>query len=288
MWPTSSAGSSRPGSSSNWRSTGMGACTADTAADESSANCTGSYTDGRHDVHRPRPGPSRPATRTTPGVVNALLADQADFNWITHTWSHVFLGCTVWQPQDLTSVTASGSGGTLTAGGYHYEITAATAYGESEPPRAQRSPSVPNGVRDPDLARGHQRHGHRRQRGTDPGAGGGQPHRRHRLLGLQDLPGEPGLTDLRPGRPGGREPVGDLVDHLLLHRHRRAPPARPPGLGSGLPDRHQPGNRLLERGGSWLPATQPAADSSIDAGDRPGPGVRRREQARPTTPRRRS
>ena len=37
--------------------------------------------------------------------VNALLADKADFNWITHTWSHQFLGCNAWQPQALTSVT---------------------------------------------------------------------------------------------------------------------------------------------------------------------------------------
>ena len=43
----------------------------------------------------------------------------------------------MWQPQALTSVTANGSGGTFTAGSYSYEITAATAYGESEPSTAQ-------------------------------------------------------------------------------------------------------------------------------------------------------
>ena len=112
----------------------IGACTAPVAADESSAVCTGSTTDTS-------------GTYTDPGqavdsgypndqaFVNALLGDQADFNWITHTWSHQFLGCNVWQPQALTSVTA-GSGGSL-SGSYSYEITAATAYGESEPSTAQ-------------------------------------------------------------------------------------------------------------------------------------------------------
>ena len=44
------------------------------------------------------------------GLINALLADKADFNWITHTWSHQFLGCNVWQPQPLTSALANGRG----------------------------------------------------------------------------------------------------------------------------------------------------------------------------------
>ena len=80
-------------------------------------------------------------------MINALLADKADFNWIIHTWSHLFLGCTVWQPQVLTSLTANASGGTFVAGGYTYEITAATAYGESEPSIAEPDPprSPPTG-----------------------------------------------------------------------------------------------------------------------------------------------
>ena len=64
----------------------------------------------------PTPIPARPWTAGAPNdaaFVNALLAAQGSFNWMTHTWSHLFLGCTVWQPQPLTSVTASGSGGTL-------------------------------------------------------------------------------------------------------------------------------------------------------------------------------
>jgi PKD repeat protein len=112
----------------------IGACTAPTTAAESSAICDsrasvtdpgGTYTDPGQVVDSSYPNDQ--------GMVNALLADQGDFNWITHTWSHQFLGCTVWQPQALTSVTANTSGGTFTAGSYSYEITAATAYGESEP-----------------------------------------------------------------------------------------------------------------------------------------------------------
>ena len=111
----------------------VGACTADTAADESSANCTGSVTDpGTGTVT----DPGQAVDSSYPndqGLVNALLANQASFNWINHTWSHQFLGCIVWQPQALTSVTPNAAGGSFTAGSYSYEITAATAYGESEP-----------------------------------------------------------------------------------------------------------------------------------------------------------
>ena len=84
------------------------------------------------------------ATPNDQGLVNELLKDQADFTWIIHTWSHLFLGCQVWQPQTLTSVTA-GSGGSLAAGTYSYEITAATAYGESEPSTAQTVPVTDGG-----------------------------------------------------------------------------------------------------------------------------------------------
>jgi hypothetical protein len=111
---------------------GIGACTAPSTADESTANCTGSsngYTD---------PGQVVDTTAPNDGaLVNALLASQSSFNWIIHTWSHLFLGCQVADPQPLTSVTANGSGGSFAAGSYSYEITAATAYGESEPSTPQ-------------------------------------------------------------------------------------------------------------------------------------------------------
>jgi hypothetical protein len=116
---------------------GIGACTAPVAADESTAKCTGSTTAGG-------------ATYTDPGqvvdagypndgaFVNALIADQSDFDWITHTWSHLFLGCNIWQALPVNPAVA-GSSGSLSAGSYSYEVTAATAYGESEP-------SVPQSV----------------------------------------------------------------------------------------------------------------------------------------------
>ncbi|HEX3788099.1 MAG TPA: putative Ig domain-containing protein [Pseudonocardiaceae bacterium] len=109
----------------------IGACTGPTTAAQSTANCTGStvrsgtnYTDPGHVVDTDYPDDGT--------FVNALLADQGDFNWITHTWSHLFLGCEVWQPLPLSTHTA-GTGGSLSAGSYSYEVTAATAYGESEP-----------------------------------------------------------------------------------------------------------------------------------------------------------
>ena len=111
---------------------GLGACSADTAADESNANCTGSATD--NGVTYTDPGQDvDPSDPDDGAFVNALLADQGNFDWITHTWSHLFLGCAVWQPQPLTSVTSNLLGGNLPMGIYSYEITAATAYGESEP-----------------------------------------------------------------------------------------------------------------------------------------------------------
>ncbi|HJP77596.1 MAG TPA: Ig domain-containing protein [Pseudonocardiaceae bacterium] len=112
-----------------------GACSAPSATTESTANCTGStvdngttYTDPGVDVD-----PSNP---NDAAYINALLANQADFNWITHTWSHLYLGCNVWQPL-ATNPIGSNSSGSLAAGTYTYEVAATTAYGESEPSTPQ-------------------------------------------------------------------------------------------------------------------------------------------------------
>ena len=223
----------------------VGACSADTAANESSAICNGSTTDGS--TTYTDPGQSVAAGNPNAGaLVNALLANQSSFYWETHTWSHQFLGCTVWQPQALTSATANGTGGTFAAGAYNYEITAATAYGESEPSTAQPVTVGANGsvaLSWPEATNGT---------GTAGNAGptlaqeAGQPHRRDRLLGLQRVPGEPRLDHLRPGRPGGGEHGGDVLDHLQLHRYRDhgGGGAR---LGAAVPHRHQPRHRLLQR-----------------------------------------
>jgi len=64
----------------------VGACTAPSAADESSAICTGSVTDGGTTFT----DPGQVVDSGYPndqGLINALLADKSDFNWITHTWS---------------------------------------------------------------------------------------------------------------------------------------------------------------------------------------------------------
>jgi len=106
----------------------VGACTGPVS---SSAVCTGGaapYTLPGFTVDAAAPDAS--------GLTDALLATKAEFNWIMHTWSHAFLGCNVWGPQVLTGVGAGG-GGTLPAGSHSYLVTAATAYGESEPSTAQ-------------------------------------------------------------------------------------------------------------------------------------------------------
>ncbi|MFI9383574.1 putative Ig domain-containing protein [Kutzneria sp. NPDC052558] len=110
---------------------GVGACTAPSATAASNANCTGSTTVNGTTYTQPGLTVDAAAPNSS-GLVNALLANQSSFNWITHTWSHLFLGCVVWQPLPVDTPVV-GSGGTLAAGSYSYEVTAATAYGESEP-----------------------------------------------------------------------------------------------------------------------------------------------------------
>ena len=112
-----------------------GACAAPSTTTESHANCTGStvdngttYTDPGVDVD-----PSNP---NDGAYIDSLVTNQAAFNWITHTWSHLYLGCNVWQPMAVNPPSAS-SGGSMAAGTYNYEVAATTAYGESEPSAVQ-------------------------------------------------------------------------------------------------------------------------------------------------------
>ena len=157
------------------------------------------------------------------GLVNALLADKADFNWIIHTWSHLFLGCQVWQPQPLTSVTANGSGGTFTAGSYSYEVTAATAYGESEPSTSQSVTVGANGsvaLTWPEAVNGTGTSG-------NPGPTLAQEEASHTggtgFWGYNVYRENPGSTTYGLGRPSGREPLGYFIDDVQLHRHRHGP-----------------------------------------------------------------
>jgi Putative Ig domain len=107
----------------------VGACTEPATA--STAKCSGSTTLNGTTYTDPGSVVDTTAADST-GLVSALLANQASFNWITHTWSHLYLGCLTWQPPGTNAATVGG-GGSLAAGNYSYQVTAATAYGESEP-----------------------------------------------------------------------------------------------------------------------------------------------------------
>ena len=242
---------------------GVGACSADTVADESSANCTGSATD--NGVTYTDPGQNVDPSNPNDGAyVNALLGDQGDFNWITHTWSHLFLGCAVWQPQPLTSVTPKGSGGSIAAGSYGYEITAATAYGESEPsapqqvtvgqggsvtltwPEAANGFSTDGGTAGPSLAQEEASHsggdafwGYNIYR-EDPGANS------YALVG--QVPENPSATQ---GTTYSFTDTG-------------ATPGVAPNSGPDFPTATNPGIDCAPGAGSWLPAGSSAPDSSIE------------------------
>ncbi len=115
---------------------GAGACTAPAASERSTANCTGSAT--INGVTYTDPGQQLdPSTFDDAAMVDRLLALQSNFSWTNHTWSHMYLSCAAFVAQPVTSVSAHSTGGTLAAGSYTYEITAATAYGESEPSAPQ-------------------------------------------------------------------------------------------------------------------------------------------------------
>ncbi len=263
---------------------GIGACSAPTAADESSANCTGSVTD--NGVTYTDPGQNvDPGYPNDAAFVNALLADQGDFNWITHTWSHLFLGCVVWQPQPLTSVTANGSGGSIAAGSLQLRDHRRHRLRRVRALRRAAGHRRPGRFGHAELAGGGQRIRHRRQhRGTVAGPGGGQPHRRHRILGLQHLPAGPGDQPLRAGGPGAGESVGHVRHHLQLHRHRGHHPGGGAELGPRLPHGHQPGHRLRPRRQQLAAGQQHPAGLLHRPGDRAGPGLRRRQRAHQLLP----
>jgi len=110
----------------------VGACTAPSVAAESHANCTGSTTVNANTYTDPGQNTTDPTAPNDGALVDALLANQGSFDWINHTWSHAFLGCITYMPQATSGISA-GAGGSLPGGTYSYEVTAATAYGESEP-----------------------------------------------------------------------------------------------------------------------------------------------------------
>ena len=231
----------------------IGACTAPTADVESSANCTGSVTDSGTTFTDPGQvvDPSYPNDQ---GLVNALLADKADFNWIIHTWSHLFLGCQAWQGQALTSVQPGTATGTLASGSsYSYEITAATAYGESEPSTPQPVTAGASGSVDltwPEATNGT---------GTDgtPGPtlaqleasfGGGTG------AGVTTSTGRTRAPPPTGSSATSRGPQRHRREDLLLHRHRHGRRGGA-GLGHLFPSATNPGIDCSSAAGSWLPAT---------------------------------
>ena len=206
-------------------------------------------------------------------MVDELLKDKADFNWIIHTWSHLFLGCTVWQAQPLTSATASGSGGTFTAGAYSYEITAATAYGESEPSKETPVNVSSDGsvtLTWPEATNGS---------GTDgtPGPSLAQEEASHTggtgFWGYNVYREDPGSSTYGLVGQVAENPSATSSTTYYLHRHGQGS-RRSAGLGPRLPHRDQPGHRLRRRGGqlaAGLTAPTPTTPSTRrSASTRPG------------------
>ena len=242
---------------------GIGACTADTAADESSAVCNGSVTDKVGTFT----DPGQVVDSSYPndaGLVNALLADKADFNWETHTWSHLFLGCVVWAQQALTSATANASGGSFTAGPYSYEITAATAYGESEPSAVQTVTVAANGsvtLTWPEAVNGT---------GTSGNAGptlaqeeanhtGGTGFWGYNIYRATSPTGTFGLV----GQVAENPSATSSTTYTFTDTGTAAGAA--PDSSTTYPTATNPGIDCSNAAGSWLPASSTAADDSIDA-----------------------
>jgi hypothetical protein len=238
---------------------GVGACTEPSAAATATltAVCNGSVTDnGTTYTDSLASNDSFP---DDVAFVNALLAAKSNFNWINHTWSHLFLGCTTWQPQVLTSATA-GTGGSLGAGNYNYEITAATAYGESEPSAAQPVTIAANGG-SATL--------------TWPEASNG--------VGADGTTAGPSLAALQAKFGGGsgfwgyniyrEDPnsstfglVGSVAEGspLTFTDTGATAPGAAPDSSSTVPTATNPGIDCSSTPGSWFPATSATPDSSIE------------------------
>jgi hypothetical protein len=240
---------------------GVGACVA-TAA--SNAVCNGAITEGG--VTYTDPGfVADTSAPNDAALVNALLANQAAFNWTVHTWSHEFLGCIVWQPQPLTSVVANATGGTFTAGTYSYEITAATAYGESEPSTAFSATVGATGsvtLTWPDAPNGS---------GTTGNAGptlwqeeaihsGGTG-----FWGYNVYRENPGTTTYGYIGHTAENPTGATTTYTYIDNGLTAPGATP-GAAAGEPTATNPGIDCANGTSSWDPANDVAGttDASID------------------------
>ncbi len=242
---------------------GAGACTAPSGALESSAKCGGSATDPAGTFT----DPGQAVDTTYPAdaaFVNALLGQQANFNWETHTWSHEFLGCTAWVPQPLDSATA-GTGGSLAAGTYNYRITAATAYGESEPSLTATAtatgggsvtlkwPEAPNGTSQDGTTAGPTLAQLKSQFSGGTGFWGYNVYR--------EDPGSSsyGLIAQVPEQDGATL----STTYAYVDTGSQAP-AGPPGSADAFPTATDPGIDCASTAGSWLPAAAPSPGPSIE------------------------
>jgi hypothetical protein len=235
---------------------GIGACTAPVAADESKAKCSSSttvggagYTDPGQTVDSGYPNDS--------AFVNALLADQGDFNWITHTWSHMFLGCEIWQPMVVDPATA-GSSGSMAPGTYSYEVTAATGYGESEPSAPLTVTVGADGSANlswPDAADG----GGPSLAALESEFSGGSD-----FWGYDVYREDPGSGGYGLVGQVAENPVGGGANYSFTDTGAQAPGAGP-SSSSAYPTATDPGIECSGSGGDdWVPASSSTPDSSID------------------------
>ncbi len=240
----------------------IGACTADKAADESTAKCSGSITDNGGTFT----DPGQKVNASYPndaGLVNALLANQSSFNWINHTWSHLFLGCTTSSPQVLSTVTANSSGGTFTAGTYSYEVTAATAYGESEPSAPQSAVVAAAGsvaLTWPEATNGA---------GADGTAGPSLAQEEASHTGGTGFWGyyvyreDPGATTYGLVGHVAENPAANAATTYSF-TDTGATAGRVPNSDPASPTATNPGIDCASNPSGWLPATSASPDSSIE------------------------
>jgi hypothetical protein len=232
-----------------------GACTAPSAADESTANCTGSTTINDATYTDPGQDTSDLTVPNDSAFVDALLANQGSFNWITHTWSHQFLGCITWQPMAINSAPVAGSGGSLGAGTYYYEVTAATAYGESEPSLAALATVAADGAVTlswPDATNG----GGPLLFNLESEFSGGSGFWGYYVYRSTSSSGPFGLVG-----QVAEDPTGATTSYSFIDTGASSP-GGPPSSSATFPTATNPGIECAP--GGWEPASSTSPDSSID------------------------
>ncbi len=234
----------------------VGACSAPSATTESGANCAGKAVD--NGVTYTDPGQSiDPGNPDDAAFVNALLAAQGDFDWITHTWSHLYLGCDVWQPLVVNQPTA-GSAGSLAAGKYSYEVAAATAYGESEPSAVQPVTVGANGsvsLSWPDATNGGGPSLSTLEKNFTGGSG---------FWGYSVYREDPGSSTFGLVGQLAQDPHGATSSYSFTDTGATSPGATP-ATTSSYPTATNPGIECSGAGGNdWTPATASDPTTSIE------------------------